>query len=263
MKAPARFARRSRWPRPCWAVVAVTRATVRATGSPSAAAMRRASSSAWSKPRSRRRRGWTGTHVTRSPAAACGLPACGKGIREWSHEAPFPAVLQRVERGSDRPAEARAPFELDDPDRLLGGQAERPSRGLSMAPPERCRAALAQDLTLAAAARTRRWQDQVEERSHRSSVTAPAYPWIGWCSSGDRVRPLRSGCASPRWSPRSPWLDAVALQRPGRQLEHGLGAACPPDHASPGGQVRPHRDDTASAITISGQRGTGHRSGSA
>ena len=113
MKAPARLARRSRWPRPCWAVVAVTRATVRATGSPSAAAMRRASSSAWSKPRIA-----PAPRVDRDPRhevarPACGLPACGEGIREWSREAPFPAVLQRVERGSDGATEARAPFELD------------------------------------------------------------------------------------------------------------------------------------------------------
>ena len=66
--------------------------------------------------------------TSRGRRAARGLPACGEGIREWSREAPFPAVLQRVERRSDRAAEARAPFELEDPDRQLGRQPERPSR---------------------------------------------------------------------------------------------------------------------------------------
>src|SRR3546814_5715013 len=63
--------------------------------------------------------------------------SCCEGIRERSCKTLFAAVLERVKRGPDRAAEAGAPFELQDPDRQLRLQAQRPPWGLSVAPPER------------------------------------------------------------------------------------------------------------------------------
>ena len=215
--------------------------------------MARASSSAWSKPRSRRRRGMDrhpGDEVSARPAPC---QRSGEGSAERRREAPFAAVLELMQGGSDRAAEARAPLELQDPDRHR--QPRSPSghpAGSSTAPPERRRAGGAQDLTFAARSPgQRRRQEEVDERLRiaRRCVARAAYPAIERTSSALASDPRGQAARASMARSGRPAAHAVCSARvPAGSSMTALAPRTVPDHAAPGGQVRSHRDDAAGAV---------------
>ena len=83
-----------------------------------------ASSSAWSKPRSRLRDGCTGTQVNTSPPRPARRQRSASASASGSRQAPLAAVLERVQGVAYGAAVHRAPLQLEQPRRHRGRHAQ-------------------------------------------------------------------------------------------------------------------------------------------
>ena len=93
-------------------------------------------------------------------------PASRQDGPERPRDAPVAGVLQLVERASRGPGERRAPLQLRQPWRQIGGQPDRPS-WVDLDPgAEMAEAVGAQERALFAATCADRWHQQVEQPIH-------------------------------------------------------------------------------------------------